>query len=187
MNLRYLVPGLVFALGVSLVPQARADDFSTSGTFLADNSVAEINFTNSMTQTYTFTTTSVAAGGFLPVLTLFDASGNGLATTTTFADTDVTFSDTLDAGNYTLAVTEFPNGSNGTLASGFEFGTDPTITGDSYSMPGLMFIDDLTGAQRTDAYAVNAVTSAVTPEPATWLLCLPPLLLFAYARRRQLL
>ncbi len=188
MHLLRLAPMGALLLGLTLGPVAHADTFVTkTGTLNADNSAYVYSFNTATTQTYTFSTTSYAAGGFLPDLTLFQANGNFVDFSQTSGMGDVSFSDTLGAGSYLLYLTEFPNEAVGpTLTQGFLFQDSPTITGDSCSVPGGTFLGSSTApcAQRTANYTVNVNASPV-PEPSTLLLVLPPAaLLLAFARRR---
>ncbi len=173
-------------LGFAPLIQAHADTYSASGNFTADNSVFTYDFTATSPQTYTIATTSYAAGGFDPVLTLFSAGG---APIDNFGSgtSDATLTDTLASGSYVLDLTEFPNVAVGTLSQGFLFASDPTATGDNCGVAGGQFIDDITCTQRTNQYAltVASASAAVTPEPSTWLLVLSGAVGVFYFSRRQ--
>ncbi len=189
MTFRHLAPAGALLLGLLAGPVAHADTFSTkNGTFAADNSVYVYSFNTPTASTYTFTTTSYAAGGFLPDLTLFQSNGNFVDFTQNSGLGDVSLSDTLGAGSYLLYLTEFPNEFSGTnLTTGsFLFAGDPTATGDSCNTPGGMFLASNTApcVQRTANFSVTVDASPV-PEPSTLLLVLPPAtLLVGFARRR---
>ena len=140
-------------------------------------------------QVYTFTTTSYASGGIVPVLSLFNAT-TGKIVDASGADTgfsDVSITDTLSAGSYILDLTEFPNVAKGNLAAGFLFANNPSITGKNCGVKGGMFYNDITCTETDGDYGLTVSNSAaVTPEPATWLLVLPPAaFLLATRRRRQ--
>ena len=199
-----------FALAVSSVcmlenPKAVAVTFNTSGTFTADNSSYTYSFTSTSAQNYTFSTTSYATGGFVPVLTLFSGSGNIIGSdgadgtcggsaakdaTTNMCD-DASFSQLLTAGSYQLYLTEFPNVANGNLADGFLYASDPTSTGDNCGVAGGKFLqtDTAVCVQRTSSYSLSVNSTAPTPEPSTWVLVLSAMtaLFFVDQRRRQLL
>ncbi len=192
MNLCRFASRLALAvLGVTTLTQAHASTTTLSGTFTADNTVISDPLTLTSAQNYTFTTTSFASGGIVPVLTLFNTvTGNVVdfsGSNTGFSD--VALTDTLSAGNYVLDLTEFPNVAIGNLAAGFLFASNPSITGSDCGVPGGMFYNDITCAQTTANYSVtvtNAATNAaaVTPEPSTLLLVLPPALALLGRRRR---
>lgn len=194
-------------------PQAFATTYT--GTFGADNTVQPFTFTSTSTQNYTFYTTSYgggtnmngtvsSAGGFVPVLTLFTASGTVIGSdggdgtcsgsskvdaTTKMCD-DAFLTETLSAGSYILELTEFPNVAIGSLSDGFLFASDPTATGDLCGVSGGTFLETDTASctQRTNAYAVNIAATSPVPEPATWVLVLPAFaaLFYVEQRRRQL-
>lgn len=189
MNLRRSLPHIAAcAIGLASFSFAHADSFSASGTFTTDDQVYEYDFSSTTAQNYSFTTTSYASGGFVPLLTLFSGAGDFLAASSEGPGptTDASLMDTLSPGNYILTLTEFPNVANGNYADGFLFAGDPTITGDSCSMPGTSFVDDTSTActQRTGNYALN-VTSSPTPEPSSWLLVLPGAAILALSSRRS--
>ncbi len=189
MHLRRFAPVGALLLGLLAGSAAHADTFSTkTGTFAADNSAYVYSFSAPIATTYTFTTTSYAAGGFLPDLTLFQSNGNFVDFSQNSGLGDVSLSDTLGAGSYLLYLTEFPNefsGMNLTTGS-FIFAGDPTATGDSCNAPGGMFLASNTApcVQRTANFSVNVDASPV-PEPSTLLLVFPPVAaLVAFTRRR---
>ena len=185
-----LVACAASALAFASCSLAHADSTVLSGTFAADNSVFSDPFSVTSAQTYTFTTTSAAGGGFLPVLTLFnsvtgapvDFSNSGLG--------DVSLTDTLNSGSYVLDLTEFPNVANGSLSDGFLFAGDPTATGDACggSLTGQKFINAETCSATPlgDNYSLNVTSTAVTPEPSTFVLMLAPAAgLVELVRRRR--
>ncbi len=164
------------ALSLPFASRGHAATTNYSGNFAGDNTVVTIGFSTTITQQYTFSTTSFANGGFVPVLTLFSATGgNPLA----FGETDmgdVSFTQSLGAGSYLLALTEDPNVFTTTYAAGPLF-SSPTVTGDICGVSGGKFLNVFDGcSQRTSSYAVtinSAGSTAVTPEPSTWLLVMP--------------
>ncbi len=187
MNLcRYASRIALAVLGFAAVTQAHAITTPFSGTFLNDASVFSDPFTVTSPQNYTFTTTSFAAGGIVPVLTLFNATTGVVIDFSGFTTgtADVTLTDTLTAGSYLLDLTEYPNSAVGpTLAAGF-YPNDPTITGFNCGVLGGMFYNDNSCTQTTNVYSGTITNAAVTPEPSTLLLVLPPALALLGRRRR---
>ncbi len=174
--------------------QVSASTYSTSGTFLADNSSFIYSFNVTSPQSYTFSTSSFAMGGFVPDLTLFTASGtvlgsdgaDGPCITAATCHDDASLSMSLGAGSYLLYLTEFPNEANGNLSDGFTFGSDPTATGDVCGVAGGMFLqtDTSSCSQRTANYTLNVTNASPTPEPGTLFLVLPAsLLILGFSRR----
>jgi hypothetical protein len=197
---------------VAFSGRAKADDLTFAGTFAADNSTFSYMLNNTSIQSYNFFTTSyggglnadgttTSAGGFVPVLTLFDStgsvvdfggaggacSGGSNADPTTGLCDDAKFSDVLAPGTYDLVLSEFPNVASGDTSAPFLFGGDPSITGESCNSPGGTFLETDTApcVQRTDAYTVNIESASPVPEPATWLLVLPAALGLVVLGRHQ--
>lgn len=170
-----LVCGLL-ALCSAFTLRANADVFTQSGTFTSDGEVAGFSFSTTQTQVYNFYTTSysggtnadgsmTAAGGFDPVLSLFNSDGSlftGEGTAVSNGGSDAYITDILTPGSYILALSEFPNFSN-----------DGTLTGYG-AFTTSNFVDLVTGNQLNGNYTVN-YTSSVTPEPSSALLVLLPL------------
>jgi hypothetical protein len=166
-----------------------AGTLSFSGTFSEDDSQFSTTFTLLTTQTVTIETWSyaggtdpvagpIAAGGFAPVLSLFDPSGNiygnydagGVAPNCAPRSIDPVSGFCLDAylletslspGTYTVVLTEWYNTPNGpTLSDGFAEDGQGDFTG-GFIDPG--------GYQRTDYYdfSISGLTgSSSAPEPA---------------------
>lgn len=174
----------LLVLAFSILPQARADSFPVSGSFTADNDTYSYSFSPTSTQIFSFSTSSYAMGGFVPVLTLFNVTTGAPIDNAGTGTSDVFLTDTLGPGSYELFLTEFPNVANGNLVDGFLFAGSPTITGDLCGVGGGTFYDSTTCTQRTSSYALTASSSAVTPEPPSlWLVLAPAMLLFAFSRR----
>ena len=189
---RFLETLALVALCSLFVPRAYADSMNYSGHFAADNSTFSLAFSTATAQNYTFSTSSFATGGFVPVLTLFDATNS--APPIAFAETDnsdVSLSALLGPGSYLLYLTEDPNVFTSNLAGGLLFAANPTITGDLCGVSGGTFLNVFDGcSQRTSSYALTQTSTAVpstavTPEPATWLLMLAPVALLTLAQRRR--
>ena len=189
----------LLALSLGLSGNALASTVTQTGMFTADNDVYLYNFNAPTASTYTLYTTSYGggmnldgttsmSGGFVPVLSLFTAAGapvandggSGMCSGSAMADgatgmcDDAYLSLALTAGNYTLALTEFPNVAINNLSDGFLFASDPHATGSVCGVSGGTFLqsDVIPCVQRNGNYAVNVSNSAV-PEPATWILVLP--------------
>lgn len=193
---------LLGILGLTSVTQARADTYPISGNFAADNSVFDYTFNVATNSLYTFATTSYAAGGFVPYLTLFNSAGtvvgfngaSGMCLGSATADKtsgmcdDAYLQSSLTKGTYSLFLTEFPNVATGTLSQGFLFAGNPTITGDLCGVTGGKFLqtDTATCLQRGSNYAGTVTSTAigVTPEPSSWLMLLPAMGLLVVARYR---
>lgn len=191
MNPRSVLPRMLLcAIGLALPSLAHADTLTKSGTFAADNDVFSYSFSTASQSDYTFTTTSFASGGFVPVLTLYNtttkqAIGNDGPTP---GPRDASLSEDLGPGSYELFLTEFPNEAAGNLLTdGFQFANEPYITGQLAGLGDVSFIDDVDGSQRTGNYSVNISSVAATPEPSSWSLMLSGAALVALAaKRRQL-
>lgn len=183
---------------------AQGLDFSFRGTFEADDDVQLFNFTVESTSTVTLKTLSyaggtqadntvISAGGFDPILSLFDGSRNFIegnddgtypyvavdpVTGQTF---DTFFQETLFAGNYTVAISQYDNffsgGIGDNISLGFLRSGQPNFT--SLFCNGNFC--DITGDIRTNQWAfdilnVNQANQQEVPEPLTILGSLTALL-----------
>ena len=186
MNLHSFAPrALAAAFGLALCSLGHASTVSASGQFLADNSFSESTFSVAGASNFSAATTSYATGGFIPVFTLFNDTTGMVIDSNGSAESEAILSDLLSAGTYDLFLTEFPNVANGNLGDGFLFAGVPNITGQLEGGTG-MFVDDITGQQRTANFAYTASTTAVTPEPSSLLLMLPGAAAVMYSVRRRL-
>lgn len=205
----------LLALCFGAVAGAKAAPLTFTGTFTNDSTVQDFSFTSSSSQNFTFYTTSYGggmnadgtrslAGGFVPVVTLFTASGNVLgfgggdgmchgsaaADATTHLCEDANFSQLLGPGNYIAALSEFPNVALGNLSDGFLAGSDAHFTGTNCGTPSGTFLQaDLAPCvQRNANFSLNITspTMSAVPEPPTWLLVLPSTAALALLGRRQL-
>lgn len=190
------------ALGVLLcLPGlALADNFSFTGTFAADDDVQLFNFSVGAASAVTLVTKSyaggtladgtvISAGGFDPILALFDSTGLLIDDNDDGSFPDVGIDpvtgeqyDTflqlvLGAGDYTVAVSQFDNFATGpNLSNGFDLTGNTTFTS-GFGCSNGQFCD-ITGDNRTNAWAFDVlnVNSASTPggpavpEPSTVLL-----------------
>ena len=170
---------------------ALTQSFSFTGSFAGDDDVALFFFTLDAPSTVTAITygygggtqvdgSTVPAGGFDPMLTLFSATGLKLAENddgigapfdpNTGDAFDAELSAVLAAGAYVLALTQYDNVSLGDFADGFAEAGNPFFTA-LYGCTNGQFCDDSGNApfdNRTSAWALDLlnVTTAV-PEPAT--------------------
>ena len=189
---------LLLCLGVR--EKASATTFTDTGTFTTDNQVFETSFNVATASTYSLYTTSYGggtnlngtvslAGGFVPVLSLFNANGTIVAaegasgicggnakvgSATKICD-DASLQLALTSGTYILALTEFPNVAINNLSDGFLFASNPHETGSLCGKSGGTFLetDVAPCVQRDGSYAVNVTNASAVPEPATWALMLP--------------
>ena len=195
----------VCVLSFLLHQSSQAKAATISGSLLTDDQVFQYNFKTTSSQIYTFYTTSyggganldgtsASAGGFVPTLTLFHKNGNvigpsgtsGAVDPTTGLNDDAYLSEALSAGSYVLALTEFPNAAIGNLSDGFLFAHQGDFTGGLCGGSGSFLETDIAPcAQRTGNYTLN-ISTAATPEPASWLLVLPATGLFVAFGRRLL-
>ncbi len=203
----------LLAICCASIPGAKAAPYTATGSLAADNSVFTYTFTSTSTQNYNFYTTSygggmnangtfTAAGGFVPVLTLFSTTtgaplgfgggtamcqGSAIADPITGLCEDANFSLTLAAGAYTLDLTQFPNVALGNLSAGFLAGTDTSFTGTICGTSGQFLQTDVTPCvQRNSNFALNVTSASPVPEPPSWLFVLPAAAAFAVFGRRQL-
>lgn len=163
-------------------PAAMAGSFSFTGNFSMDDEVRLFNFAVSAATPATLQTLSfaggtnaagntIAAGGFTPILSLFDGTGNFLTRSAdpsacgggnpsapdpvTGACWDAFISTALPTGNYILALTEWDNVANQpTLADGFFYDGQGNFTGPTFLGTAGSFIAP-DGAQRDSHWAVD--------------------------------
>jgi hypothetical protein len=191
----YLFPLLLLSL--ALLPRdGSASPVSYSGTFSTDDEVQLFAFQVGTSGTVTLRTfgysggvdgagATIAAGGFDPVLTLFDNSGMFLETNddgacsavgkdpTTKNCFDAYMSLTLAAGSYTLALTEADNLPIGDLSDSFSQVGNGNFTCPEFLGQTGAFCD-ASPSQRDASYEVDIdtpnVLSSPVPEPAPLLL-----------------
>ena len=99
----------------------------------------------------------VMAGGFDPILSLFDSGGNLLDYNDDFISSDSFISRPLPSGNYTAVVTQYDNFPNGpTLADGFFEDPNPNFAGGFNGQTPSWAVDITEAPRRTiaDAKAV---------------------------------
>jgi hypothetical protein len=195
MALFLAVPGSAFATPMN---------YSFTGTFSSDDDVQLFNFTADGASTVRLISfgygggmqsdgNNVVAGGFDPILALFDGVGNlvgqnddsGSSTTgacgidvvtpdpITNQQWDTCFDQTLAQGSYTVAIMQYDNFAIGpTLAAGFTYAGDPFFTNVINGCSNGQFCDasgDPAGSNRTNAWAfdiMNVETAEAVPEPS---------------------
>ena len=198
---------------LAAAPSALAGSVSYAGSFVNDDDSFRLNLTLGVPETLVMQTLSygggvdshgkpVVAGGFAPVLSLFDASGlllqivspesPGALGGTIPVDPisgfawDAVLSAALPVGKYTLVLTQDGNAPNGpTLADGFAMTGSHDYTGQNVlGQSGLRFMNaDLT--QRTGHWALELSPASVVPEPDAAALLAAGLLTLGALRRRQ--
>ncbi|MGD1952667.1 MAG: DVUA0089 family protein [Leptolyngbyaceae cyanobacterium] len=174
---------------VGMSSAALAVDFSFRGTFAQDDDVHLFDFSVATESTITLRTysyaggtqadgTGVDAGGFDPVLSLFNAdgdliflsdddeSGTVAADPTTSQTYDSFLEIDLLAGEYTLALTQYGNFSNTTnLEDGFSQEGNGNYTSNFSRCTTDSAFCDFTGDVRTNEWAFDAIGVTPISEP----------------------
>lgn len=200
----FKVLGLVAAFGLFSALPASASNFSFTGNLSSPNDIQQFNFSVGTTSDVTLETysyaggvnvagTSIAQGGFDPILAVFNATtgllinqnddggSNVPADPVTGQHYDTYLQALLTPGNYIVTVMQYPNFAIGpTFADGFDQAKS------DYT--------DVTGDVRDSHWAFDilnvdsAVVVAGVPEPSTWammMLGFAGLGFVAYRRRNQ--
>lgn len=167
--------GLKIALLLFGTQSAMAASFNFTGNFSQDDDIQLFNFSVSSITDIILNTSSFAAGGFTPVLTLFDSGNNLIAAslapsgcgggnpaspdsaTGACWDTYLQFTAAdlgqLSVGSYLLALTEYDNVAFGpTLADGFLYAGAGNFTGAGGFWENNLGPDPV---QRNNGWAVN--------------------------------
>jgi hypothetical protein len=180
------------AFGLAGMPAAQAQVAQTviTGQFTQDDNAPLFSFTVNTPGTVNLFTTSygggtnldgstTAAGGFDPILSLFDSSGNLLADEddSPIANPDPMTGSQFDSGlqytfttpgTYQVAVTEYDNfPTDNSLADGFQEAGQGNFTGTKFgtaAQAGLGFID-VDQSQRTGNFTLNIGNGAFQPVP----------------------
>lgn len=178
------------SLGVLAASLASAANFSFTGSLTRDDEVQLFNFTVGSTSTVTLRTwsyaggvnaagTTIARGGFDPILALFNGSGalinqnddggsNVPADSVTGAEFDTYLQSSLTPGTYTVSVMQYDNFANGpNLSNGFAVTNDPTFTSSFGCSNGRLC--DVNADNRTSAWAFDilGVDAASVPNQPT--------------------
>ena len=210
--------GAVGVVSLLLGSAASASGFSFTGVFAADDDVQLFNFSITAMTTVTLRTYGygggtqadgnvVPAGGFDPLLVLYDGAGvfiagdnNGAASPSTVDPvTDVAYDALieigLDPGDYIAAMVQVPNFQLGSLSQGFFYTSDPVFTrsldGNGSCSNGQFCSDNADGqpVNRSNAWALdilNVTNASVVPVPAAvWLFGSGLLGLIALSRRNK--
>ena len=203
---------LTAAMLAALAGNASAASFSFTGTFGADDDVQLFDFSVSIESVVTLRTYSyaggtqadgnvVSAGGFDPIMALFDGAGNLIdenddgpsvpSDPNTGGDFDSELSVLLGVGDYTVAIMQYDNFSAGSMLSdGFVQQGNPffTNTVDFGPCSNGQFCD-VGGDNRTNEWAFDILdvddASTVIPVPAAaWLFGSGLLGMVGVARRK---
>lgn len=180
---------------------------SYTGVFSHDDQVELISFSLNSTSDVIVRTLSyaggtqadghvVSPGGFDPNLTLFDAAGNFIdenddgppgdvpSDPSSSEAFDALLHNTLLAGSYTVALTQYLNTNQTSLADPFSQSGTGNYTGDAFGCSNGSFCS-LDEQNRTHAWALDIVTQPI-PEPATVVLLLAGLAALLPRVRRSL-
>lgn len=171
----------IAAIAAATLVSTAASAVSFSGTFRQDNGKAGFFFYLNAPGTVTIESTGNAAGGFDPVLSLYDSAGLGIAFND---DQDVGIADpklveSLSAGRYTVYLTQYDNFGPASLGLPFNFDDQPNFRGG--------FIDFF-GNQRTGDWALSidgASNAGAVPETASWVMLIAGFGLVGAAMRRR--
>jgi len=163
----------VFCLIALAAPQAFAANFTFAGSFTRDDQANLYQFSITAPATVSILTTSYSAGGFSPVLSLFDSQNTNLLvgrdSGLDHANGEASLSVALTTGNYIFALTQYDNLATGPrLSDGFLRTGAPTFTSEFGTGAGPFL--NIDGDQRTGNFAleVSNVASATSaaPEPS---------------------
>ena len=182
----------VKALGLSIIAAslASAANFSFQGTLTRDDEVQLFTFSVGSTSNVTLRTwsyaggvnaagTTIARGGFDPILALFNSSGALIdqnddgsavpADPVTGSNFDTLLRSSLSSGTYTVSVMQYDNFANGpNLSDGFLYSNSPTFTS-VFGCSNGRFCDvnasNRTGAWAFDILGVDSASTPTTPPP----------------------
>jgi hypothetical protein len=173
----------ITAFAVAALAATGAAAASFSGTFATDDQKAGFFFYVKAPTALTITSIGNAAGGFDPVLSLYNSAGVAIDyNDDTFGADPQLIRTNLATGRYTVFLTQYDNFGPASLALPFNFDGQPNFRGG--------FVDS-NGSQRTGFYALNitgALKAGEVPEPATWAMLIVGFgLVGAVARRRAAL
>ncbi len=203
-------------LGILAASLASAANFSFQGTLTRDDEVQLFTFSVASTSTVTLRTlsyaggvnaagTTIARGGYDPILALFDGSGalinenddggsNVPADSVTGANFDTYLQSVLSPGTYTVSVMQYDNFANGpNLGDGFLYNdSNPTFTSVFGCSNGKFCDVDASNRNGSWAFDILGVDSASTPttpsgvpEPATVSMMIAGLGIVTFLGRRR--
>lgn len=185
---------IVLSLAAASWMPAGATTVSYTGTFSQDDDIAIFGFSlasngPAMLRTWSYNGgvngagQVVLAGGFDPVISVYDSLGNlAVFNDDGGSPLDSYIEMTFAAGAYTVFLTQSDNLPAGlTLGDGFSQAGNPSFTS-SYGCTNGQFCDFMAN-DRTNFWALDIVT-AETPEPSTMLLLAGPLAALLVRRRR---
>jgi hypothetical protein len=184
--------GSIFGAAASLWfgTDVQAAVLSFNGSFTADDNVQLQSFTENSPSSVTLQTSSYAAGGFDPIVAVFDATealigenddGAGVPPDPSTGEAlDALLTLSLTPGQYTVSLTQFDNFPLGpTLADGFVESGLGNFTADLFECGAPNFCD-VTGSARTNQWALTISSQEVTvSEPSTMALFTVSLACFA--------
>lgn len=171
----------IAAIAAATLVSTVASAASFSGSFTRDDGKAGFFFYLKAPATVTIESTGNAAGGFDPVLSLYDPSGFGIA----FNDdqeagiSDPKLVENLSAGRHTVYLTQYDNFGPASLGLPFNFDGQPNFSGG--------FVD-FYGTQRTGDWALSidgAFKAGAVPEPASWVMLISGFGLVGASMRRR--
>lgn len=171
---------------------SRASTIDFTGAFQHDDDLAVFHYSVQDQSSVTIQTTSFAAGGFIPLLFLFDTSGVTVFQSDGFLlNSDASISFVSDAAAvYTIILSEYDNYPNSFLLSdGYTRTGQGDFTG-AFGCGNGRFCDP-SGAQLTGDWAVTfsstdpTLTAQLVPEPGSACLLMGGLLVMAWGRRRS--
>lgn len=174
-----------------LASSAHAATISFTGTFQHDDNLAVFQYRVANQGAVTVATTSWAGGGFIPILSLFDSTGNFIFWSDGYAlNNDASLGWVSDAGaDYTVILSEYHNYPNlPTLADGYSMANAGDFTSLGPTLPGPF--RDPSGAQLTGDWAVTFSSADPTlqaiyiPEPGAAALLIGGMLCVAWRFRR---
>jgi hypothetical protein len=148
--MKKIVTTVICAVGVLLLSaQVYALDFDFSGTFGKDNDITQLNFSIGAPSTVTIFSSSWVAGGFDPILAIWDSAGKWVAEQDDGGNVGSTLSNgtsyshgvwdsyfdvpLLAAGNYVATITQYDNFSKAYNNSALNLSDGFTYDGDANS------------------------------------------------------
>jgi hypothetical protein len=174
-----------------LVSTASATTFNFSGTLTHDDDKIVFLYSVQNQGPVSVATTSFALGGFIPVLSLFDSTGNFLFLDSGYANnTEASLNWVSDAAvDYTVVLTEYDNFPNGLLLTdGFTEDGNGDFTTVLSGFPGPFrdpFGDPLTGDWAVTFSSADPTLAASVPEPGAGVLAGGGMLILALLRRKR--